>query len=677
MLEMAAESRIHAVQVYARGAQVTRRATVAAAPAGELELVVAGVTTLAEAGSLRAETSNGRGVVALRSALVLTPGPVAPGPSLARLREAGLRLERLVEEQKLLDARRRALLGVPWQPHIDARDRRLDPARRTADALAVGALCGDLAAGFEPRLRELETEIEQARRQLEAVKLEDAQASARERGGADRPTREVRVRLAAGGEGPLELTLTYVVSAARWWPAYAARLAEAGARAELELAAYVVQASGEDWDGVALSLSTADLIADARLPELPSLRWSRRQPPARRGYRPAPPGLDQMFEGYERSAPPAPPAPAKVAYAAAAGPAPAAEMVAGGPPPPPQAPPPMQTLAAPVPTAAAPMIARMAKSAAAAPAPAAAMPASFGAAPGGGGGPPQPVPAPAPPPPAAIEPADAWMDFDGLEMADGDAGRERGRLRRAAAPSDVSMRAQAAQAVEVVRPPMRTIDPRSSRGKFDHRYQAAAALDVPADARPHRVPLARAQAPARPRFVTVPREAAEVYREVQLDNPFGAPLLPGPCEVFMEGVLLTTTQLDEVDKGGTVQLGLGVEDRLRVARNARAEEQTAGLLGGSTSIEHKVTIDVRSALGLAVTVDVLDRVPVSDDDDIEIAHSARPAAEAYEQRERGEPVRGGLRWRVPVPAGGKAQVELSYRIKLPSKNEIVGGNRRE
>jgi uncharacterized protein (TIGR02231 family) len=212
---------------------------------------------------------------------------------------------------------------------------------------------------------------------------------------------------------------------------------------------------------------------------------------------------------------------------------------------------------------------------------------------------------------------------------------------------------------------------------FDHRYEAGAALDVPADARVHRVPLLRAAAAARPRFVTVPREAAEVYREVALDNPFPAPLLPGPCEVYVEGALLTTASLAEVGKGGTLSLGLGVEERLRVARNARVDEQSAGLLGGSTTVDHRVTIDLRSSLGRAVTVEVIDRVPVTDDEDIEITPSSKPVPERYEQIERGQPVRGGLRWRVQLPPGGTATVEHGYRVKLSAKHELAGGNRRE
>ena len=70
--------------------------------------------------------------------------------------------------------------------------------------------------------------------------------------------------------------------------------------------------------------------------------------------------------------------------------------------------------------------------------------------------------------------------------------------------------------------------------------------------------------------------------------------------------------------------------------------------------------------------------PISNDSTVEVAlTSSSPKSEEYDQADRGRPVRGGRVWRVEVPAGGKAKVEFAYSVTLPSKSEIVGGNRRD
>jgi hypothetical protein len=95
-------------------------------------------------------------------------------------------------------------------------------------------------------------------------------------------------------------------------------------------------------------------------------------------------------------------------------------------------------------------------------------------------------------------------------------------------------------------------------------------------------------------------------------------------------------------------------------------------------VDHRVTIDLASSLGRKVVVEVLERAPVTDDKDVEIKiTSSKPEHERYTQAERGAPLRRGLRFRVEVPAGDKAKIEYAYRVTLPAKSEIVGGNRRE
>jgi uncharacterized protein (TIGR02231 family) len=78
----------------------------------------------------------------------------------------------------------------------------------------------------------------------------------------------VRVAVDARQAGELTLTLGYVVPGAGWRPAYRAVLDADAARVSLTSEAVVVQRTGEDWDDVELTLSTA---APARGAQPPSL----------------------------------------------------------------------------------------------------------------------------------------------------------------------------------------------------------------------------------------------------------------------------------------------------------------------------------------------------------------------------------------------------------------------
>jgi hypothetical protein len=715
-------SQITRVVVYARGAVVTRTVALPdTLPDAVMELVVPGVTALADAGSVRARADGDREVIALAARLALPAAPLRPGALAERVRALELDRPRLDAERRSLTALREALAATALDPAMARWAKRLDPAARFADALALSGLLGAEMERLDGLLRGNAEALEKNERDTAAAQVAAAQGTAAELEGDERARLEVRVRFGAGQGALRALDVEYVVGAARWWPAYTARFTAAATRVSLTLDAFIAQASGEDWGRVQLSLSTAHLAHDARLPELRSLRFGRSQPAPRRGYRPPPEGLGALFEGYDRAvregekrlAPGATtidtifaemtPTPddtrtaTLVATRGAMPPSqggygvPAAKGAAMWAPPGFGAPPPMSmptssgmvedddlelgaSMAMPsaAPARRVDLKARLGKTAMPSPERAKHEARGGGMAAEEGAAPLEPEQ------PAAIEPGDAWLDFDALVLADPGDRAHRGRLvRDPAARAGAAGQAAWATFERMEGPPM-TRDPFATRGRFDHRHDAEGTRDVPSSGRPHRVTVASAEAAATPRFVAVPREAASVYREVEVQNPFAAPLLGGPVDVFLDGALMTTSELAFVDRSGKLYLGLGVEERLRVARNARVEEGSAGLLGGSAVIDHAITIDLSSSLGRKVTVEVLERVPVTDEKDVEVKLTyARPESEKYTQAERGAPIRRGVRFRVEVPAGDKAKIELGYRITLPAKNELIGGNRRE
>ena len=695
--EIVCESRVASVVVHARGALVSRIVTLPSdLPREAVDLVVSGVTTMASVGGSRVEIDGDRSVIGLRARRIIPPGNVARGGVADRILAAERAFWKLDEGRKASVRERDRLMAVVLDTDLARRTRRVDPAARIADALAASQLVREQLEKVDDAIRAFDEAMETNTRERNALALEGSQARPLDiELASSRRSLEFVLRLARSEHALRSLTLTYAVDAARWWPAYTARFSQNGSRVAWALEALIAQDSGEEWTDVSLSLSTADLIHDARLPELPSLRLGRAQPTAKRGFRPPPAGLEQLFAGYDRvriASSETPPPVAKRSTRAAGleadagmvalesraetlvphSPDRAKRAMASPPPPPPPSP-------------SAPGATPMSYSAGMTALPMQSAPSmprgGFAVGGMGGGG-------------ASSEtaeqsvsfgvadapsgPDESWLDFDTLTLGAVDDHASRGRLVRGNDVGDPAMRQRAVHAIEALPTPRDAIDPSESRGHFDHQYEASARCDVASNARVQRVTLQGVEAEAETRFRTVPREQNDVFREAVLRNPFDVPLLSGPVDVFVDDALLAQSRITFIDRGGTLRLGLGVEERVRVARNARVDESTAGLLGGSTAIDHVVSIDLSSSLGRAVRVEVVDRLPVTDDKDIEVALTAsQPRAENYDQADLGVPVRGGLRFRVDVPPGGRAHVEFAYRVKLPAKSEVVGGNRRE
>lgn len=304
---------LDAVSVHADGALCTRVATVPAEN-GRLPLQVRinglplGLTT----GSLRASILQGPSGLAVRDLrpafdVQLPPEPDVPAEQRA-LEEAHETLARLSLELQRVD---QEIASIQLQPSFPKPKSGEEPREASPTALLTLAsfIDEELATlqarklDLERRQRDAEAEAELRRRRLQ-------EGSSSVRGERAVLYRAVLITLSDAGPAPGEtrLALEYAVRGARWVPGYELRMPRTLDGGTLRMRASVLQRTGEDWQNVKLSLSTAELHRRAEVPELKALRIGRRQPPpARSGWREPPPGLDELFAGYDAAGRPAPP----------------------------------------------------------------------------------------------------------------------------------------------------------------------------------------------------------------------------------------------------------------------------------------------------------------------------------------------------------------------------------
>ncbi len=231
-----------------------------------------------------------------------------------------------------------------------------------------------------------------------------------------------------------------------------------------------------------------------------------------------------------------------------------------------------------------------------------------------------------------------------------------------------------------VKLPPASINVREVAGSFDYAYSADGRVDVASDGKFHCVALTSNSTEVDLRYVVVPREDTNVFRIAQLRNPLQAPLLAGPADVYVDGEYILSTNITTVPPKGQMELGLGVEQAIKVARNTSYQEARSGeTLVAFNELRHRIQIDIANHLPREARIEVLERLPIPAENakvDVQI-EQVSPDWEKYEQKERGAPIRGGYRWRVQVPGGGQTTLSVQYAIKTFVDSELVGGNRRE
>ena len=289
------EAPIKEVTVYSDRVLVVRNGKVEL-EAGEHDLRVNNLPQFLR-DSLRA---SGRGTGEIRILNVDVTTAFRSRPPEAELITLQNELERLTKNQQLLEARKGALEDRrQWLRALG------EQSRDFAKGLAQGQMKPqDLADFFSfaanqslqdaEAAQNIETELEHVHQEVQAKKRELAQIQTNML--PDRLAAIVTVSLVEAGE--FELELSYIVMGASWHPQYDVRVQMADGKdtgeVELTYVGIVQQSTGERWENVGLSLSTARPSLAAVLPELDPWYLNVYTPPVPVPLRTASPRIASM-----------------------------------------------------------------------------------------------------------------------------------------------------------------------------------------------------------------------------------------------------------------------------------------------------------------------------------------------------------------------------------------------
>ncbi len=278
VLMLASTGAPDAVVVYPDRAQVTRETKVRC---GAREAIVfTGVPPSTLADSFRARVSDGT-VDGLRAELV--DQAQVFGEKAAALE---VRLEQLTDEGRLLDDQ---LAKVEGQRALATRLLSVTETGLSNEFAADRPDVKAWAAAFETPLNaslaaaKQATEL-QAKRRTVNRSLEDVRRQLEEvRASSQRRSYSVEVLVTCPSGKSATLALSYLVGGASWSPVYEARAAESARTVDFATWATVTQTTGEDWQQVKLTLSTAVPSQNATPPTMNTLRvGATERPPERK-----------------------------------------------------------------------------------------------------------------------------------------------------------------------------------------------------------------------------------------------------------------------------------------------------------------------------------------------------------------------------------------------------------
>jgi uncharacterized protein (TIGR02231 family) len=268
--DLKALSHVDAVTVYPNGAEVTR-VTEARLMAGETTLILEDLPGELDAQSIRVEGAGGAGleIGSVDSKLIYlsTAAQDAERKSLEK------EIERLGDERQALD---QTLSDADYQKKLllSLADKQLVPSSEEKPKAVDAAQLGSLLDLVTAKLSMISKTIHEAQiRQRDIDKqVGDLHNKLAGIAPAQIAHMQVAVHLTAPAETNGTFKVKYRVGNAGWAPFYDARLTtpEKNQKSRIELVrrAEVVQSTGESWDNVALTLSTARPLGATAAPDL-------------------------------------------------------------------------------------------------------------------------------------------------------------------------------------------------------------------------------------------------------------------------------------------------------------------------------------------------------------------------------------------------------------------------
>ena len=213
--------------------------------------------------------------------------------------------------------------------------------------------------------------------------------------------------------------------------------------------------------------------------------------------------------------------------------------------------------------------------------------------------------------------------------------------------------------------------------QFDLFYRSRTKCSVPSDGAYHGQVLFSLEGECKSHYVAVPRETSQVFRTVEV---VGREALPrGPADIYLDKTFLLSGPFEGLPPGGVLQMALGVEERIEIARNTRFKESSSGMVSKSRNLEHTIEVEVKNGLGRAAEIEIRERLPQPDQltKEVEVVvNRSAPEWEAFEPKEQ-PGFEGGYRWRTNLEPGERTKMEAVYTVTLPFKYELEGGNRRD
>lgn len=163
---------------------------------------------------------------------------------------------------------------------------------------------------------------------------------------------------------------------------------------------------------------------------------------------------------------------------------------------------------------------------------------------------------------------------------------------------------------------------------------------------------------------SVPRfdPLAYLYAKLTLPKTSG-PVLPGAVSLFRDGTFVGQGRVPQLAAGEDYEMGFGSDDLVKVKRVVIEDKKgESGVFTTSRAEERNYTLSVKNLHVNPVGVQLIDRIPVSMQQDIKVEAIFKPQPTRKDVNDR----RGTIAWDLTVAPDQEQQITFGYKVTAPA-----------
>lgn len=186
---------------------------------------------------------------------------------------------------------------------------------------------------------------------------------------------------------------------------------------------------------------------------------------------------------------------------------------------------------------------------------------------------------------------------------------------------------------------------------------------VYSDSRPYTVEVTKYKVDATFQYFAIPKVEHDAFLLAQIVGWEKLNLIEGPTNIYFRGTFIGNSYIKPGYANDTLDISLGRDNKVLINRIKVEDKDSKKMLGTEKKEKFTYRINVRNTNASAIELDMLDQIPVSQNEEIKVSDLSYSGAELDE-------LSGQLKYRIKLDPGQAKEFTISFSVTYPKNKPI-------